>query len=436
MDLDNKQREAISACCDVNRRVVAITGVAGTGKTTIMKIVYEKLTEAGYAVALCAPTGKAAKRIKEATGIRAQTIHALLEYTHPGERDEKTGELIGISYPKRDKKNPLPYNIVLADEYAMVNEEVHRNLFDAIQPGGRVCLFGDVNQLQPIEKERRSNRPSPFQSIIKRFEGIYLDTIHRQDEGSGIVSNGARILRGNSPRRLEDFEMNITDAPVRALCDYVREHTEDFITTRNQIITPSNRTWVGTHKLNAALQSVFMKGRTDFTELPRHKWVKTGMLRVCPGDKVVITTNNYDIRPEDDRFMETSDGKTHFLQPEDKDQVFNGETGIIKEISIYGEVVIDLGDRVVTIPPELSYKRANGATIFFDPRRDIELAYAVTTHKAQGSEYDRVIYVLNKSMSFVMNRRNFYTAITRARNHVLLISDQKSLSHSLWKKEG
>src|SRR5690606_29136416 len=124
-------------CIDMSQgnRIVPVTGVAGTGKTTIIRIVYNELREAGYSVVLCAPTGKAAKRIYEATGIPALTIHRLLEYPHPGERDEKTGKALATTDPKRNRGNPLPHDIVIADEYAMVNLEVHSNLVHALKSG-------------------------------------------------------------------------------------------------------------------------------------------------------------------------------------------------------------------------------------------------------------------------------------------------------------
>ena len=160
---DKTQAEAIGACCDISRRIVPVTGAAGTGKTTILQNVYKTLKARGHQVVLCAPTGKAAKRIQEATGIRARTIHRLLEYPHPGERDEKTGKTLISTDPKRDRQNPIDFDVVLVDEYAMVSVEVHRNLIDALPHGGIIRMFGDANQLQPIESSKRLQaEPSSF----------------------------------------------------------------------------------------------------------------------------------------------------------------------------------------------------------------------------------------------------------------------------------
>jgi exodeoxyribonuclease V alpha subunit len=407
---DPKQQEAIARCCDVRQRVVAVTGKAGTGKTTIMRHVHEALTANGYTVVLAAPTGKAAKRIQEATGIAALTIHRLLEYTHPGERDEKTGKIIGYAYPKRDKRNPLPFDVVLADEYAMVNQEVHRNLFDALPPGGAIRVFGDVNQLAPIEPSSLADKPSPFTDLLARFQGIVLITNHRQNAGSGIAENGERILKGFCPSRRPDFEISISEEPVRLLEDYCMEMLMDgetnFASLDNQILTPSNKSWVGTLKLNAALQRVFQPFPDGWHYIPRHSWV-TDKVRMRAGDKVIVTQNIYDLN------------------------LFNGETGIVTEITEYGEIAIDLGDRMVVVPPVLEVETKEGHIVIIDPRKDIDLAYAITTHKAQGSEYRRVIYVLNRSTWFVQTRANFYTAITRARHHVKLITDTRSFQHAV-----
>lgn len=411
---DETQTEAIQASCDVSKRVVSVTGPAGTGKTTILKKAYEVLVAAGYTPALTAPTGKAAKRIKEATGIPATTMHRLLEYTHPGERDPDTGKVIGHSYPKRDKRNPLGYDAVFGDEYAMVNHELHRNTFDALPPGGLIRVFGDIHQLNPIEKSiPLREKPSPFKELLenKKLKSVYLEHNYRQEEGSGIIFNAHRILKGFIPQRTEDFQMNITNSPIDMVFTIMTEaHHEgvDFASVDHQIITPGNKSWVGTVKLNASLQN-FLRPETDLWQsIPRHKWIRTPV-RMRPLDKVVITSNNYTL------------------------EVFNGETGIIQEITDYGEIAIDLGDRMVVIPPIQAVMHSSGRMIEIDPRKDIDLAYAMTTHKCQGSEYGHVIYVLNKSTGYVQSRPNFYTAVTRARKKVNLVSDQRSLSTSVWK---
>ena len=260
---DESQQTAIDRCCDMQERIVPVTGPAGTGKTTLIREVYKRLTKAGYHVVLCAPTGKAAKRIQEATGIPAMTIHRLLEYPHPGERDEVTGQALLSTDPKRKKSNPIDQQVVLCDEYAMVNKEVHSNLVFALPPGGRICMFGDVNQLTPIEKNDRTGKASPFQTALKRFEkvAVTLQRIHRTTEGSGIAENGSRILKGRIPAQRPDFKLNVTTQPVRELEDHVMEWLDrgvNYGSNGAQVIVQQKTSWVGTYKLNLALQRLLV----------------------------------------------------------------------------------------------------------------------------------------------------------------------------------
>lgn len=416
-ELDATQLEAIRRCCDISpsNRTVPITGQAGTGKTTIMKQVYDKLVEAGYRVAMAAPTGKAAKRIQEATGIPAMTAHRLLEYPHPGERDEKTGKQLRTTEPKRNRHNPLLFDILLVDEYAMIKWEVHRNLVDALPKGGCIRMFGDVNQLQPIESNKRlQDAPSPFQDAIHTFNGVVLTTIHRQSDGSGIVANGARILAGRVPQRTDDFTLKVTNQPINELREFVYDKPQ-YKGLDAQVISPAVGTWVGTMKVNQMMQDLFIDPDAEYVPAERHKWItskhKITELRVFIGDKVIWTENNYDL------------------------EVFNGETGIVVDVSPeLGSITIDFGDRVVDVPILLVYTDKNGREAQYNPQRSIELAYCVTTHKAQGSEFKEVVYLINKSSAYNQNRRNFYTGITRASQQVHLITDQKSLNLSVFKK--
>jgi exodeoxyribonuclease V alpha subunit len=415
MELDQLQQEAIANCCDMKKRVWPVTGPAGSGKTTILKKVYELLVAHGYRVVLVATTGKAAKRIFEATGIPAITVHRLLEYTHPGEPDPRTGKPRLDSFPRRDRHNPVEFDVVLADEYAMVNHELHRNLFDALPPGGIIRVFGDVNQLKPIEENKKLKElPTPFENLLATFTGTRLSTIHRQGEGSGIVQAGAKILARRIPSRADDFIMNITDRPVDALLELVLDeldnHGVDFSKLDNQVLTQQHGTWIGTVKLNGQLQNLFRPEKDGWVRLPRHDWAKDSVVRVRNGDKVIYNRNNYTLG------------------------IYNGETGIVVDCSEFGEVVVDVGDREVVIPPSLEIKTGEGRVIYVDPRKDLDLAYVITPHKAQGSEYKHVIYMLNKSTNYMQGRSNFYTGITRAREKVFVITDQRSLSASVFKE--
>lgn len=421
---DDKQQEAINACCDVTKRIVAVTGAAGVGKTMIMREVAKRLTDAGYSVQASAPTGKAAKRIREVTGLEAMTNHRMLGYGMPVDvevDDEKTGDkkIVKVSTgPRFSRARTLPYDTVICDESMMINQEIYRNLIDALKPAARVCFFGDVNQLKPIEEDRRlENMPSAFMNTISKFGGITLETIHRHDAGSGIAKNGVLVLQGKMPRPSEDFSIRQTDQPVRAVQEYVGEQLllgHDYSDTDHQIITSMNKSWIGTEKLNLVIQALFWDRARPFIELPRYRIGNTPQapIRVQVGSKVVYTANTYDL----------GDGESF---------IFNGEVGTVININYEeGSVEIDVGDRTVIIPPLLVVVYQDGRVVEQDPRRNIAHAYVLTAHKCQGSEYKHVCYVLNKSTLWAQSRRNCYTAITRAREHCMLFTDVHSLAKS------
>ena len=412
-ELDATQLEAVEACCNIKRRIVAVTGAAGTGKTTILQNVYRTLYKQGFKVALCAPTGKAAKRITEATGIKAYTIHRLLEYPHPGERDEKTGKTLISTDPKRDRNHPLEYLVVICDEYAMVNIEVHRNLLDALPNGGVIRMFGDANQLQPIETNKKLQaQPSSFIKMLEKFDGIKLDTIYRQADGSNIISNGIRIISGNMPAKTKDFDIKITQKPVQTILDFIQDNLIeeiDYGSVNNQIISCTKSGWIGTESLNAAIQQLLQPSGNNYTIIDRHEWSNIEEQRIYIGDKVIFTVNNYPL------------------------EIFNGETGIVTKFLDDGSISVDFGDKTISIPVSLEMQGRYGV-YYKNPQKDLDLAYVITTHKAQGSEYDRICYVMNKSRSFLLNRKNFYTGISRARTHVTVISDSASINSSLYKR--
>lgn len=420
--LDEVQIEAINASCNLKNRIVAVTGAAGTGKTSILRKTYHAIAEAGYRVVLCAPTGKAAKRIKEATGIDAMTVHRLLEYTHPGEPDPKTGKPVEFSYPRRTRQNPLDVDVVLCDEYAMVAWEQHNSLIAALPPGGCIRMFGDDNQLDPIEEGRKWDappQPTPFQTIMQKFTTVRLRTVYRQGKDSGILHNLHLILNGRMPTRNDQWDMTFTDRPVDALRKLVLDALEeghDFASPDCQIISVQNKSWVGTAKLNLVMQAMFQQGQNFGIMVPRDNWVvgpdgeKGTPIKMYVGDKVICTSNMYDL------------------------DIMNGESGKITEISSDGEIVVDFGDKTRVVPPIMQVLNRYGRTVEIDPRKKLDLGYVITTHKSQGSQYRRVVYVINKSTQFMQSRRNLYTACSRGMEHVHVITDQISLATSLRKK--
>ena len=402
-----KQQEAINACVDFSNRIVSVTGGAGTGKTTIIKEVTRQLIEKGFTVAIAAPTGKASKRIKEATGLEATTIHRLLEYPMPSE--EKTN--IDITKPKRNKFYRLEYDVVLVDEYAMVNVELHSNLFDSIKDGGVVRCFGDINQLEPIEVEAFwKEKPSRFSYLINSdlFKSIKLDIIHRQQGNSGIVTNAARISKGEMPiSNNEDFVISkIGNGTAMSLFDKCID--EKYFTNEKQVIVCQNAGFLGTKRLNQRIQ---MNRFDPFTSSSNYLIVERGKLskelemKLYVGDKVIFTKNDYSIG------------------------YFNGESGTI--VGFDGQKIkVDVGDRTIIVPPINSVVYF-GKCINYNPQIYLDLGYVITTHKSQGSEYQEITYLLDKSSSFMQCKKNFYTAITRAKSKVNLITDDYSIRKSL-----
>jgi exodeoxyribonuclease V alpha subunit len=299
---------------------------------------------------------------------------------------------------------------VLADEYAMVNHELHRNLLDALPRGGCLRAFGDLNQLKPIESiASLRSQPSSFEQILKKFPSVRLEKNYRQEEGSTIAKNGLNILAKRMPVRADDFEIKITNDPIKDLISII-ERGVDFLDLSNQIITLQRPRAYGVNRINRVLQLHLNPNvnKADGYDLPRHKWAKEDELTtVWVGDKVIITSNNYEL------------------------DVLNGETGIITEITDTADIIVDFGDRQVTIPLCIEIEINETRTIYLYPQKDMELAYAITTHKSQGSEYKQVAYVMHKSGSYLACRPNFYTGITRAKEKVFLLTDQETMGKAL-----
>ena len=445
---DDTQLEAVALCVDINKRLVAISGPAGSGKTTLIQQAYEELIKAGKRVALAAPTGKAARRIKEATGINASTLHKLLEYSRPGERDEKTGEAVEVSEPKRNRANPLEIDIVFVDEYAMVNHELHNNLLAALPKGGCVRAFGDLAQLPPIEpyqvtKNTGQPEPTPFNKIITKYDGVQLDKVYRQGEGSGILIEANKIRQRKMPtmnQDLGDFQVTLTDKPVQQLTEFVINSLDNGVNfghIEHQIIVPSKKTWVGTAKLNSTLRQLLNPTPDALLQLPREKWIKDDCI-IGLHDKVVCTSNTYDMRNYFERYEQFDDAMNPiyhtFIPCPENMQMLNGETGIVIAIHPDDSIEVDFGYRVVHIPYTYEEYWAQKKTIInAQPLKGIDLAYALTTHKCQGSEFQSICYVLNKSTQFTQSNQNLYTAVTRARKRVDVISDQISIRVSIMK---
>jgi exodeoxyribonuclease V alpha subunit len=400
MLLSSEQEAAVELCCDTTERIVGVTGGAGTGKTLVLGYAYRELVKR-HSVALCAPTGRAAKRVFELTGIRAKTIHKLLEYPQPNDAPQYDDVIpYGSSGPKRCSIYPFDEDVILVDESSMVGPELYRELIGALRKKGVIRFFGDNNQLLPVEEG-----PPPFRTVLKKFPSITLSFNFRSDDE--IVGNAYRILRGQIPIRNDRFDVWYSDTPVLTLVKHVEKHPE-FGGDNCQIIMPTRRGQYGTLKVNPSVQIKLNRGK-ELLRLPRFNKEEHDLV-VRANDKFLWVKNDYAL------------------------DLFNGEIGHVTKINVEdGSLWLKTVEgRSLEIPPSLrTYNNFLRTVINYDPRKQIELGYAITTHKAQGSEFDNVIYCVSRSAPFLLNRNNFYTAVTRARSKVLVIADRRAMSMSL-----
>lgn len=397
--LSLEQQHAIELCADIQERIVGITGGAGTGKTLVLGKAYRELREDFSAadVVLCAPTGRAAKRVQELTGIKALTVHRLLEFPTPEDYD-KESEDPPENKPKRNKWNPLAQRIVMVDESSMLGPSLYAQLMDALPSNGCIRFFGDNNQLPPVEEGK-----PPFLEILRRDKGnVTLTFNYRSDDY--IVSNALRILEGRVPVQNERFRIIYTESPISQLLDFA---TKDFMRPDHQIILPTRKGKFGSLRVNPSMQVKF-NGRGPFLRLDRHD-DQEPPLGVRAEDKFLWIKNDYGIG------------------------MFNGEIGQIEWLNTEdGSLGLVTPERQIIVPSHYkTYSPYHGTTIQYDPRKSIELGYAITTHKSQGSEFSTVIYCICAGQAFLLNRQNLYTAITRAKHQVIIITDRKAMGLSL-----
>ena len=391
LSLDEMQRQAIIMAA--RKGVLVMTGGPGTGKTTTINTMIHFFESMGLDILLAAPTGRAAKRMTEATGYEAQTIHRLLEVS--GNPEDET-----INGFQRNEDNPLEVDVVIIDEMSMVDLPLMRALLRAIVPGTRLVLVGDGNQLPSV------GPGSVLKDIIasEAFPVVKLSKIFRQAGESDIVVNAHKINRGESvilDNKSRDFfflkrqDPNVIISVVitliqKKLPKYVGATPYDI-----QVLTPMRKGLLGVERLNHILQEYL----NPLSSEKKEKQVGDRLFR--EGDKVMQIKNNYQLEWE----VTTKYGMTI-----DKGLgIFNGDMGIIKNINTYEETVTVEYDehRKVKYPYELL--------------DELELAYAITIHKAQGSEYPAVVIPLLQGPRQLYHRNLLYTAVTRARKCVTLV---------------
>ena len=384
------QREAIFAA--LRGGVTILTGGPGTGKTTIIKGLISIFSSMGCKIALAAPTGRAAKRMSEATGYEAKTVHRLLEMEY-----KDSGEPRFL----RCASCLLDENVIIIDESSMLDIQLTEALLLAVKPGSRVILIGDRDQLPSV------GAGNVLADLIdsEKFNTVRLTEIFRQSENSMIVVAAHNVNEGTLPstaNQSEDFFFMGRDND-EAIAETISELCHSRLPNRYgkelaqgiQVISPSRKGVSGTEELNRRLQAVLNPPSEERAEKHSHGKI----FRV--GDKVMQIKNNYGVEWEKDGYEGVG--------------IFNGDIGIIEEIDHRGEyLVINFDERIVTYD--------------FSLLEELELAYAITVHKSQGSEYPVVIMPLYRCAPMLMSRNLLYTAVTRASKMVILVGRKSVLS--------
>ncbi len=388
MELSTEQKRAILECLTNN--ITIITGGPGTGKTTIINTLVKLFDFAGLSVALAAPTGRAAKRMEEASGKPAMTIHRMLEYVWSEEED-----MLNFG---RNEENPLEEDVIIIDEASMIDLMLMDGLLNAVKEGTRVIFTGDADQLPPVGAGNvlRDMIASECIPVIR------LKEIFRQAEGSGIVTNSHLINSGEYPEQQggNDFyiisktgETSVSDT-IRELVGGRIEAGFDFVRSADdiQILTPTKRGMLGAPSLNAMLQEVINPPSEDKSEM------KVGNVIFREGDKVMQLRNNYGAEWHGDDWLTEGEG------------VFNGDMGTVEHI--------DTGDRTMTVRMDDRILEYAGEML-----EEIDLAYAVTVHKSQGSEFPVVVMPVLNFPPMLMTRNLLYTAVTRGKKLVIIVGD-------------
>lgn len=407
IELADNQRQAVKeAMCN---GLLIITGGPGTGKTTTINTIIKILLAQENEVLLAAPTGRAAKRMTEATGMEAQTIHRLLGITFIDEDSRRQ------TFDKNEK-NPIDADVLIIDETSMVDINLMYSLLRAVAPGTRVIFVGDVDQLPSV------GAGNVLRDMIdsEKLKVVRLNKIFRQAQESAIIMNAHRINKGEDPI-LNDKEKDFfflkrayIDDVVTTIQDLVTRRLPNFTNCNSiediQILTPMRRSPVGVYNLNTILQQVL----NPPSENKKEKELKTVIFR--EGDKVMQIKNNYN--------MEWVVINSYGKRIDEGVGIFNGDQGTLIKINEVDEnIIVKFDDNKY-----VSYD--------FTQLDELELAYAITIHKSQGSEYPIVIIPIHSGPPMLMSRNLLYTAVTRAKKLVVIVGLQETVSRMIANKRG
>ena len=392
IELDELQKKAVTE--SIKNGILILSGGPGTGKTTTINTIIRYFLSEEMDIFLAAPTGRAAKRMTETTGYEARTIHRLLELSSAVSSETKTARF------ERNEENPLEADVIIIDEMSMVDIFLFQSLLKAVAVGTRLIMVGDVNQLPSVGPGQ------VLQDLLKSecFPVVVLGKIFRQAKESDIVLNAHRIHAGQDiilDNKSKDFfflERNNADVIYKHMIQLILEKLPPYVNAQPydiQVLTPMRKGRLGVETLNGILQK-YLNPPSE-----RKKEYTNGDILFREKDKVMQIKNNYQLEWE---------VVSRYGIPIDKGLgVFNGDIGIITEINEYSRSMV------------IEFDEHRRVTYSFDQLDEIELAYAVTIHKSQGSEYPAVIMPLLSGPRMLFNRNLLYTGVTRARSCVTIL---------------
>ena len=393
--LDEMQKKAVTEAA--SHGLFILTGGPGTGKTTTINAIIQFFEGEGAELRLAAPTGRAAKRMTETTGYEAQTIHRLLELNGMPEEEREGGHSAKF---ERNAQNPLEADVIIIDEMSMVDIHLMHSLLLAVTTGTRLILVGDENQLPSV------GPGNVLRDIIHSgcFPVVELTKIFRQASESDIVVNAHKINRGepvqinNKSRDFFFLKRYDADIIIRVVIALIQEKLPKYVDAKPfeiQVLTPMRKGLLGVERLNQILQRYLNPPE----EAKKEKAIGDRLFR--EGDKVMQIKNNYQ--------MEWEIRGRYGIVIEKGIGDFNGDMGILKEVNEFAETA------------EVEFEDGRFATYSFKQLEELELAYAITIHKSQGSEYPAVILPILSGPRMLMNRNLLYTAVTRARKCVTVV---------------